>query len=101
MRTETCSSTMTLFLSLVLTCFLFFLGEFRNEALRRKNTAHWNHWQFTTLALPRCWYLSKPLPKVVQCLDITINSSSLLITQGDFLKQFEQTLSCLKPQSTI
>jgi hypothetical protein len=33
---------MTLFLSLILTRLLFFLGEFRNEALRRKYAARGN-----------------------------------------------------------
>ena len=63
-----------------------------SNPLHGKYATHRNDWLLEVLALAGSRHLSEPLQDVIERLDISIDSSSLLITQGNFLKQFEQTV---------
>src|SRR5260370_35286950 len=72
-----------------------------NDSSCRKDAVHRDHWQRSTLTLTRRWHFREPLQEPLQGLDISIDRTSLLIAQGNFLKQLEQTIRRLKPKPRV
>src|SRR5258708_11061630 len=72
-----------------------------NDSSCRKEAVHRDHCQRSTLTLTRRWHFREPLQEPLQGLDISIDSSSLLIAQGNFLKHLEQTIPRLKPKPPV
>jgi hypothetical protein len=72
-----------------------------SQSLCQKDAADGDHRYILPLTLTGGGNFFEPLQELVQRLNISINSSSLLITQRNLLKKLEETIPRLKPEPTI